>query len=163
MPREEHTVKREFKKIVVLWLGALGAVSGCARSPAVHPRQQETTSQNHEFLDAISDLDKNIDTLAQELLLEDNSQQKIERLNQIRITTRKLKKFAKAIRDRELWEQYCDAILGIAVNVESQLQHSYWSAARNSFERVRSLKKQMIPDSGLTHDERTRLWLKRLF
>lgn len=144
-------------------LAALLLWSACARFPPAHSLPQESAVQPQSMVRLLAELDRSISALERDLRREDEPLRKIDALNRIREITQQLKAVAPEMKNRELWEQYCDAISGILIDVEIQLRRSYWPATRNSFARVRKLQKQMLPEAGLGFFERLQVWFKTIF
>lgn len=148
------------KTAALLALAAAQALFLASAAPASTLRKPVP---DRSRLEIMADFEKNADAFKRDLEKNSTRTQKRESLNRLRETARLLKSAGPSNGDAALWEQYCDVILVILSDTETQIARYSWPAAKKSFARVDDLHRQMVQDAGLSRWERFRLWLKTVF
>ncbi len=145
------------------WVAALLTLSACASYPRTGDHRQNTSALPTSAAGLLTELDRDLDNVENDIRRQNAGLREFQTLTHTREVLRAIKSADVESGNKELRDQYCDAMLGILTDVETELGRARWTAARASFARIRKLENGLISELGLTADERVRVWLKSAF
>lgn len=138
-------------------------MSACTLS---HSKSKVALTKNANKIDIVQTMmgiEKTIKKLQNGIEKQKSKDRVLNHLSQLRNALNNLRGLKPIRGEKELFQQYCEANLGVLLSLEDSLKYSYWPAAQSTFIQLKKLHKDMDKDFGPNAWERFKFWLRNLF
>lgn len=114
---------------------------GCGR-PSVQIRNEEKKIKK-QLNPIVKDIGDELEKVEEDISNRNLNESILTRVSNVRNWLNQIKKMGHKSKNIELFQQYCDAELGMLITLERNVQHSHWRAAEITLDKIKKLQEEI--------------------